>query len=204
MKPAAGGRPSLTNASPVLAALTDSEKAEILDRLIAEDATFAERAGREGRSVLARVEIVDVADVVADALLGLDVEELSRHAGRTRYGYVEPTEAAWLLLEAARQPWLDDIVRRAGLGFHSREGAVAARRDLAHPEWPASRAIAVWQTVLLPVRRGAARIRWSPPRSCATSSSTSSPRPIIRCAGSGSSVGNRTRLATWVTLAIVP
>ncbi|MGO9901876.1 MAG: hypothetical protein ACLP0J_19830 [Solirubrobacteraceae bacterium] len=118
MKPAAGGT-TISNASPVLAALTDSEKAEILDTLIAEDATFAERAGREGRSVLARVEIVDVADVVADALLGLDVEELSRHAGRTGYGYVEPAEAAWLLLEAALQPWLDDIVRRAGLGFHS-------------------------------------------------------------------------------------
>ncbi len=57
MKPAERGA-TISNASPVLAALTDGEKAEILDALIAEDATFAERAGREGCSVLARVEIV--------------------------------------------------------------------------------------------------------------------------------------------------
>ena len=108
----------------VMAALTDREKAEILDALITQDTTLAARAGREGRSLLARVEVANVADAVADALLGLDQEELSRHAGRTRYGYVEPTEAAWRLLEAALQPWLDDIARRAGLGFRAAAGQI--------------------------------------------------------------------------------
>jgi len=42
------------------------------------------------------------------------------HAGRTRYGYVEPTEAAWWLLEQALEPWLEDVARRARLGL---EGA---------------------------------------------------------------------------------
>jgi hypothetical protein len=108
----------------VMAALTDREKAEILDTLTTKDATLAAYAAREGRSLLARVEVGNVADAVADALLGLDQEELSRHAGRTRYGYVEPTEAAWWLLEAAVQPWLDDIARRAGLGFRGPAGHV--------------------------------------------------------------------------------
>jgi hypothetical protein len=101
----------------VLGALTDREKAELLDALVAHDATLAARAGREARSRLATVKIADVAIAVAEELLALDHEELSRHAGRTRYGYVEPTEAAWSLLEAALQPWLEDIARRAGLGF---------------------------------------------------------------------------------------
>jgi hypothetical protein len=106
-----------SNAEPlvVLAALTDSEKAEVLDSLIAQDPALAARAEREGRGVLAAVEIDAVASAVADALLGLDQEELSQHAGRTRHGYVEPTTAAWALLEAALEPWLDDITRRAGL-----------------------------------------------------------------------------------------
>jgi hypothetical protein len=108
----------------VLATLTDIEKAEILDTLIAQDATLAARVDREGRSVLAKVEVADVADAVADALLGLDQEELSQHAGRTRFGYVEPTEAAWSLLEAELQPWLDDIARRARLGFHGPAGQI--------------------------------------------------------------------------------
>jgi hypothetical protein len=108
----------------VVAALTDREKAEILDTLITEDTTLAARASREACSLLARVEVGDVADAVADALLGLDQEELSRHAGRTRYGYVEPTEAAWWLLEAALQPWLDDIARRVGFGFRGPAGQI--------------------------------------------------------------------------------
>jgi hypothetical protein len=108
-----------SNAEPlvVLAALTDSEKAEVLDSLIVQDPALAAHAEREGRGLLAAVEIDAVASAVADALLGLDQEELSQHAGRTRHGYVEPTTAAWALLEAALEPWLDDITRRAGLGF---------------------------------------------------------------------------------------
>lgn len=50
-------------------------------------------------------------------------EELPAHAGRTRYGYVEPAVAAWWLLEQAVEPWLEDITRRATLGLSD-----AARR----------------------------------------------------------------------------
>jgi hypothetical protein len=72
---------------------------------------------------LERVDADDVATTVADALLALDQVELSAHAGRTSYGYVEPTEAAWCLLEQAVEPWLEDITRRATLGLSE-----AARR----------------------------------------------------------------------------
>jgi hypothetical protein len=122
----AGAVTSTPETLVVLAALTDREKAEVLDALIAQDSAVAARAGREGRGVLVAVEIDAVASAVTDALLGLDQEELSHHAGRTRYGYVEPTAAAWSLLEAALQPWLDDITRRAGLGFHG------PARQIAH------------------------------------------------------------------------
>jgi hypothetical protein len=118
MNRAGGEAPGSSQADvAVLGALTDREKAELLDALVAHDATLVARAGREARSRLATVKIADVAIAVAEELLALDHEELSRHAGRTRYGYVEPTEAAWSLLEAALQPWLEDIARRAGLGF---------------------------------------------------------------------------------------
>ena len=48
-------------------------------------------------------------------MLALDQHDLANRAGRTRYGYVEPTEAAWQLLEEALEPWLEDIARRAAL-----------------------------------------------------------------------------------------
>ena len=105
------------DAGVILASLNADEKAHILDSLIAQNAALTARAGREGVRLLTRVDVADVAAAVADALLGLSQEELSQHAGRTRYGYVEPTEAAWRLLEGALQPWLDDIARRARLGF---------------------------------------------------------------------------------------
>ncbi|MGZ6693632.1 MAG: hypothetical protein ACXVHQ_40360, partial [Solirubrobacteraceae bacterium] len=102
MNRAVGEAPGSSQADlAVLGALTDHEKAELLDALVAHDATLVARAAREARSRLATVKIADVAIAVAEALLALDHEELSRHAGRARYGYVELTEAAWSLLEAA-------------------------------------------------------------------------------------------------------
>lgn len=100
-----------------LALSTDAEKAAVLDELVASDHELGQRAERAARSTLAKVQADKVAITVADALLALDQEELSAHAGRTRYGYVEPTEAAWWLLEQALEPWLEDVTRRASLGL---------------------------------------------------------------------------------------
>ena len=104
-------------APTALALSTDAEKAAVLSELVKDDREHARRAEHAARSRLERVDADDVATTVADALLALDQEELSAHAGRTRYGYVEPTEAAWWLLEQAVEPWLEDITRRATLGL---------------------------------------------------------------------------------------
>ena len=132
----AGAVTSTAETLVVLAALTDREKAEVLDSLIAQDPALAARAGREGRGVLAAVEIDLVASAVADAVLRLDQEKLSHHAGRTRYGYVEPSAAAWSLLEATLEPWLVDITRRAELGFHgsARQIALGMLQGLDHAD----------------------------------------------------------------------
>ena len=100
-----------------LAVASDGEKAAVLDDLVAADSELGDRAERAARSRLAQVETGDVANDVVTALLALDQEDLAANAGRTRYGYVEPTEAAWSLLEAAVEPWLEDITRRASLGL---------------------------------------------------------------------------------------
>jgi hypothetical protein len=46
------------------------------------------------RARLARADTDDVTNAVVAALLALDQEDLAARAGQTRYGYVEPTEAA--------------------------------------------------------------------------------------------------------------
>jgi hypothetical protein len=103
--------------SSTLALPSEAEKAAILDELVAADHELEDRAERAARSRLAQVETGEVASAVTAALLALDQEDLAANAGRTRYGYVEPTEAAWRLLEAAVEPWLEDITRRAALGL---------------------------------------------------------------------------------------
>jgi hypothetical protein len=92
---------------------SDAAKAAVLDELVGADDDLQDRAERVARSRLSAVEIDDV----AAELLALDQEDLAAKAGRTRQGYVEPTEAAWSLLEAAVEPWLEDVTRRASLGL---------------------------------------------------------------------------------------
>ena len=67
-------------------------------------------------SVLGDVSIEDVADAVEDAVRSLDLDDLSSRAGRHRYGYVEPSQAASDLVEEAVMPFIEDIKRRAEAG----------------------------------------------------------------------------------------
>lgn len=115
----------------VLAALLAEEKAHVLDQLVATDPGLAASATRVARTRLCEVVVDDVAAAVADGLLALDQEDLAARAGPTRYGYVEPTEAAWQLLEEALEPWLQDIARRAALGLFDASADVACGVVLA-------------------------------------------------------------------------
>ena len=65
-----------------------------------------------------------IAEDVEQAVLDLDLDDLNARAGRKRWGYVEPTEAAWELLEEAVAPYLDEMRRRTELGLEA--AAVAA------------------------------------------------------------------------------
>jgi hypothetical protein len=76
----------------------------VVDDLVAADRQLEGRAEHAARSRLAEVDTDDVANAVLAALLTVDQKDLAAHARRTRYGYVEPTEAAWSLLETAVEP----------------------------------------------------------------------------------------------------
>ncbi|MHB1571602.1 MAG: hypothetical protein ACYC0H_20685, partial [Solirubrobacteraceae bacterium] len=101
-----------------LASCSDSEKASILAQLLDDDPTLRTRAEGIARQTLASVDIGAVRDLVVEAILALDTEDLANLAGPRRHGYVEPTDASWQLLEEMIQPWIEDIGRRAHLGLH--------------------------------------------------------------------------------------
>lgn len=114
------------NESTLLAALTEAERALVLDRLVAADSCVRTAAQDAAISVLATADREDVADAVTEAICCLEQYELAAHAGPHRHGYVEPTEAAWLLLERTIEPWIDDIARRARAGLMDAAATVAA------------------------------------------------------------------------------
>jgi hypothetical protein len=101
----------------ILMVLNCGERAAILDELVAGSPRIRREAEDAARRRLGCVDSRRVAEEVLEAVVGLDQEELAAHAGRTRHGYVEATEAAWMLLERAVEPWIEDIARRAALGF---------------------------------------------------------------------------------------
>ena len=101
-----------------LRSLNEAERAAVLDALLREHPELQDRADRLAAE---RLELVDrdvVAETVSMALESISPEEVGNRSGRQRgLGYVEPTQAVWDLLEETVQPYLQDIVRRAGLGM---------------------------------------------------------------------------------------
>jgi len=107
----------------------DSEERDILDMLSPVEAASVLRALLERRPKLreqareAAKELVDdvspegVAEDVKWSMLQLGYEELNARAGRHEWGYVEPTDAAWELLEEAIEDFVMDARRRRELGL---------------------------------------------------------------------------------------
>jgi len=96
--------------------LTGDEAATVLRLLWEERPKLRKEVERLSKSVLGGVSVEDVADAVEAEVRSLDLDDLNSRAGSKAYGYIEPTEAAWELVEEEVMPFLDDIKRRAESG----------------------------------------------------------------------------------------
>lgn len=97
--------------------LRDAEKRAILDELTAGESRVLGLAEAAAQRRLACVDEDAIAGAIADIVGGVPHDEMAAHVGRTRYGYVEPTEAAWELLQREIEPWIEDLRRRAAVGL---------------------------------------------------------------------------------------
>jgi hypothetical protein len=112
---------------PALDALSATEKATVLDELLAARPDLREPAEAHAAQLIQEADLAAVADDVESALRWLDIDELNTRAGhRPGVGYVDPAEAADEILDEALQPFLDDLHRRVGLGMGSAATEVAA------------------------------------------------------------------------------
>jgi hypothetical protein len=96
--------------------LTGEEAATVLRLFLERHPELWKETEALAKSVIGDVSIEDVADAVEGEIRALDLEDLNSRAGSHAYGYIEPSEAAWELVEETVMPFLDDIKRRVESG----------------------------------------------------------------------------------------
>ena len=111
-----GGKPTTKKKKGALDRLTGDEAATVLRLFLERHPELRKETDSLAASVIGDVSINDVADAVENELRALDLDDLNSRAGSHAYGYVEPSEAAWELVEEAVTPFLDDIKRRVESG----------------------------------------------------------------------------------------
>lgn len=106
-------------------ALDEAEAKELLGRLLDAHPELLEEAVGAADERLGAVTREAVAHDVAFALEGLSVEDVWERADTHADGsYVEPTEAAWDVVEEAMAPFLTDLTRRVELGRRTEAAAI--------------------------------------------------------------------------------
>ncbi|MBI4230358.1 MAG: hypothetical protein HY608_05945 [Planctomycetes bacterium] len=103
----------------VLGRLKAEEAQDVLCCLLAVHPDLGAEAEAIARSRLGEVTCETIADEVQEAVCILDLDDLNGRAGRHEWGYVEPTEAAWEILEESVEPFVADIRRRMALGLEA-------------------------------------------------------------------------------------
>lgn len=112
--PASRSKPRTTRATyDCLDVLTGDEAQIVLNDLLSSRPDLISDARRAANALLATVSFADVAADVFGALQALDLDDLD--AGLRPRGYVEPSEAAWNLIEKVVTPCFHDLERRVKL-----------------------------------------------------------------------------------------
>ena len=84
--------------------LSSTDGLSTLRTLVDSDERLARRIAEIAMAHLGEVDPEEVAAVLYDELDALEVEEVWDRAGRTRYGYVEPGEAADQMIDGVTAP----------------------------------------------------------------------------------------------------
>jgi hypothetical protein len=99
--------------------LSPTDALAILRALSSSDDQLAARIAEMATARLRGVDSEEVAAALYDELNGLEVEEVWDWAGRTRYGYVEPHEAAEQMIEEIIAPFLEELKKHQALGMNA-------------------------------------------------------------------------------------
>jgi hypothetical protein len=92
------------------------EAAIVLRRLLAVHPELLAEAEEMSRITLGGPSFESIAGDVKDSIRQLDLDDLNGRAGGHSWGYTEPSEAAWELMEEVVEQYLEDMKRLSGLG----------------------------------------------------------------------------------------
>lgn len=104
---------------PLLERLKPHEAAAVLRRVLEAHPDLVHEADEIARFLLCQQEYQEVAAEIEDEVRALDYDVLNARAGRHEWGYVEPSEAAWEILEETVEPFLDEMKRYLELGLEA-------------------------------------------------------------------------------------
>jgi len=94
-----------------LRSLSSDESSLVLKGLLDGNPELLKKAYDCAIIAAAAVDADRIGSEVFSSLDSLDYGDLNGRAGRTRYGYTEPDEAAWELFEEKLSPFIDEMVK---------------------------------------------------------------------------------------------
>ena len=124
----------------VVDALDGAEAKQLLATLLDAYPELLTEVADLAEAELGAVTAEDLAEEVAFALEGLSVEDIWERAGTQPGGsYLEPTDAAWEVVEEAVAPFIADLTRRVELGRRAEatalcQGVLLSLYSISHGE----------------------------------------------------------------------
>ena len=89
--------------------LNTDQASQTLKALLDDTPDFTKKIYDVAMKVIGGVDSDDIKEDVYFELDMLDVEDMSNRSGRTRYGYVEPYDAAYEMFEEALYPFIEEM-----------------------------------------------------------------------------------------------
>lgn len=99
--------------------LNPEQVKEVLRILCKGEAKLASRVEVIAKALISDIHEDDIANQVYWALERIDVRDLWDRSGKTRFGYVDPVEAAYEMVQEALEPFSEKIQRLCELALYS-------------------------------------------------------------------------------------
>ena len=98
-----------TDKMEIIRSLNPDDGFRVLRALLQERPDLEEKVYQIAAQILCDVDSEEIMDDVYNALDSLDIDDLYQRSGKTRYGYVEPSEEAWVMQEEVLEPFIDEM-----------------------------------------------------------------------------------------------